>query len=119
MLASKDARPQRRAGRRPGRGGEDPEDLSEGAALVRAQAETTVGDDNVEACVVEGLLLHVADHELALREAALGRAFCGLRPTIVACSRPQPVVYPHPSRPLFLAVEAVVSWVSLLGWIEE
>jgi hypothetical protein len=28
------------------------------------------------------------------------------------CScRPQPVVYPHPSRPLFLPVEAVVSWV--------
>ena len=28
------------------------------------------------------------------------------------CScHPQPVVYPHPSRPLFLPVEAVVSWV--------
>ena len=38
------------------------------------------------------------------------------------CScHPQPVVYPHPSRPLFLPVEAVVLWVrelwsSLVWW---
>ena len=40
------------------------------------------------------------------------------------CScHPQPVVYPHPSRPLFLPVEAVVLWVrelwSSLVWLVE